>query len=224
MELTLEQQEQDQQQDLLDPAAVEQESFENLVAEAIAFANKWIKPFADAEKAFNEKFAAQADLFIRLKNHFHTVPGSHKQTVRVVDGVEHTWTTFCPAHLGVSARWVNKQIQKYRATQDGAGAPEPKPDEEKPLYKKGYEAGRQKAIDEMAVANAREPEALVIGTCSEDEEDGLPTDPQGTEDADALDVLTFFAQFKKDKEAMAEEFRRVLRHYGMTRQIAVELL
>jgi hypothetical protein len=174
-----------------------QEHFESLVAEAIAFANKYIKPCVDADKTFSAKFAAQADLFIELKAEFQTIPGSHKQTMRSVDGIKYTWTTFCPAHLGVSAKWVNAQIQKYRAPQDGSGKLE-KLDEQKSLYKKGFAAGIKKAKDDAQLATVPSPQPSVLVTDEDDDAESLPADPELC--VGFTDATAYFAPYKKDTE------------------------
>jgi hypothetical protein len=200
------------------PKPTDQEEFDVLVKSAREFGTKYGAPYFKAEAAFSKAFAENVDDFLRLREMFPK-QGSH--ATRRVAGVEYTWKSFCQEFLYITPEYFGQLVRKLRPDPNKV-KPEPRSIEDTPAYRAGYRKGRE-AAEEEAVANVdKDPEELEEEL--DEAQDEVTLRHESNRDTSPTDVHAYFAQYKEDTEQFAEELRAIVRHFGLARQISVDLL
>jgi hypothetical protein len=81
-------------------------------------------------------FEVNKPWIIELRQRFEVSQGQPGHTLNI-EGNDILWREFVETYFGISLRWMNELLQIIEKPE-----PSPKPIEEKPLYQKGFEAGR----------------------------------------------------------------------------------
>jgi hypothetical protein len=196
----------------------EQEEFDVLVEAAREFGTRYGATYFKAEATFSKAFAENVDDFLRLREMFPK-QGSH--ATRRIGGVEYTWKSFCQQFLYITPEYFGQLVRRLRPDRNKV-KPKPRSIEDTPSYRAGYRKGREEA-EEEAVPNvdedAKELEEELDG--AKDEGALCHKSNRGTSPTDAH---AYFAQYKGDTEQFAEEMRAIVRHFGLARQISINLL
>ena len=85
-------------------------------------------------------FEVNKTWIIELRKRFGVTQGQPGQTLNI-EGNDILWKNFVTNFFHVTVRWMNELLAINEITEKPV--PNPKPVEEKPLYQKGFEAGRQ---------------------------------------------------------------------------------
>jgi hypothetical protein len=139
----------------------------------------------DAITSFAAYVEANLPWLEELKKRFQVTAGSRGIQLEV-ERVLIYWSEFCETYLKKCAADVRKAMSRIHQ-KDASEKSEPKPDEEKPLYQKGFLAGQEAAsatekIRQAAAEVEAEPETQSHGT--------IPDEP----DADIVEELGDYEQ------------------------------
>jgi hypothetical protein len=91
-------------------------------------------------------FEVHKPWIIELRNRFEVSQGQAGKTLNI-EGDNIYWRQFVENYFNVSLRWMNELLG---INEKATPSLNPKPDEEKPLYQRGYQAGRRsvEGVDE----------------------------------------------------------------------------
>jgi hypothetical protein len=121
-----------------------------------------------AAKSFSKLWDDHKEWFIELKTRSGYRQGSRGKQLSV-EGKLLYWDEFCDEYLGTTANNFKHYMQREKEQRSSSDRME-KPDEFKPIYKKGFAAGMQKAQDDILAkgVDVRAKAAPVLSTAEKE--------------------------------------------------------
>ena len=166
-----------------------------------------------AAKSFAQVFVEGGKWLVELKSRFGVRQGTRGKQLKIEGNLIY-WDQFCGEYLHVTADYFKQLVAGEK------NPPVKKPDEDKPLYKKGYVAGQEKLKTEL-LAKGVDIEEVVPAP-----ENPKPfTHPSGTPTAEDLwslsDLNQYAANWADYCEAASELLTKHARSIGLYKKFEV---